>query len=174
MPFLLNSNYHQSLSLSLHNGCQETLRAPLQKLRLTLDLQPPNWDNVCRLTLEGRKLGVGVRVRKWVWDGRLWSPLPFNCWGIWVIKSNSKNLVSIIQTVQQRQYSDSEKERLKREDEERKLHSSPFYLTIHNFHYCIISVFCLLHNIQNHFSSAQITTAVGLRLFHMERKHTQR
>lgn len=39
MPSLLQPNYHQPLPLSLHNGCQETLKAPVQKL--AFDPQPP-------------------------------------------------------------------------------------------------------------------------------------
>lgn len=104
IPFLLQCNYHQSLSFSLHNECQETLRAPVQEL--ALDPQSPDWDNVCRLPVEEKKksLGVGVQMRKWVWGGRLWSPpLPFNCCGNWEIKSNSESLVSIIQTEWERQ-----------------------------------------------------------------------
>lgn len=57
-PSLLQSNYHQPLSLSLHNGYQETLRATVQEL--ALDLQPPNWDNACALTVEGKNPGVCV------------------------------------------------------------------------------------------------------------------
>lgn len=53
IPSLLQSNYHQFLSFSLHNGCQETLRAPVQKL--ALDPQSPDWDNVCRLTVEEKE-----------------------------------------------------------------------------------------------------------------------
>lgn len=112
MPFLLQSNYHQPVSLSLHNGCQETLRAPVQKL--ALDPQPPNWDNVCTLTVEGKNVGEWVCwwERGGVWGGRLWSlPLPFKCWGNWEIKSNSKSLVSIIQTERERRRRETEKER---------------------------------------------------------------
>ncbi len=177
MPSLLQSNYHQPLSLSLHNGYQETLRAPVQKL--ALDPQPPNWDNVCTLTVEEKKnQGVGVLVGKGgfvVEDCDLLLCL-LTAVGIGEIKSNSKSLVSIIQTEWEKRRRDTEKERIKRIGEKKKLLSSSLSLTFQLL--SLLKNACLLlllpPSIQNHYSSAQITTAGGIGLFHMERRYTKR